>query len=92
VVDANDIDRINEAAEELYSVMDNDLLRGAALLVFANKMDLPNSMTTSTVADKLQLTKKFRTTAWHIQGTVATTGEGLYEGLDWLSATLSKKR
>ena len=25
---------------------------------------------------------------WHVQGTVATKGEGLYEGLDWLSSTL----
>jgi hypothetical protein len=25
---------------------------------------------------------------WHVQGAVATKGEGLYEGLDWLSNTL----
>ena len=25
---------------------------------------------------------------WHVQGAVATRGEGLYEGLDWLSSTL----
>jgi Arf/Sar family protein len=25
---------------------------------------------------------------WHVQGAVATRGEGLYEGLDWLAATL----
>jgi ADP-ribosylation factor protein 1 len=25
---------------------------------------------------------------WHVQGTVATAGDGLYEGLDWLSNTL----
>ena len=26
----------------------------------------------------------------YIQGTCATSGEGLYEGLDWLSAHLEK--
>ncbi|KAL0887737.1 hypothetical protein Bca101_011720 [Brassica carinata] len=25
---------------------------------------------------------------WHIQGTCALRGDGLYEGLDWLSSTL----
>lgn len=27
---------------------------------------------------------------WYIQGTCATQGTGLYEGLDWLSNELSK--
>lgn len=25
---------------------------------------------------------------WHVQGAIATRGEGLYEGLDWLATTL----
>ncbi len=25
---------------------------------------------------------------WHVQGAVATRGEGLYEGLDWLAGVL----
>lgn len=25
---------------------------------------------------------------WHVQGAISTQGEGLYEGLDWLSNTL----
>jgi ADP-ribosylation factor protein 1 len=29
---------------------------------------------------------------WHVQGTVATRGDGLYEGLDWLSSTLTRMR
>ena len=28
---------------------------------------------------------------WYIQATCATSGEGLYEGLDWLSNQLAKK-
>jgi ADP-ribosylation factor 1/2 len=27
---------------------------------------------------------------WHVQGTIATRGDGLYEGLDWLSGTLKE--
>lgn len=91
VVDANDPSRIEEAKQELFAIMDSDELRGAALLVFANKQDLPNSMTTTEIADKLDLVSKFRHTPWHCQGAVAVTGQGLYEGLDWLSSTLGKR-
>lgn len=28
---------------------------------------------------------------WYIQATCATQGQGLYEGLDWLSNELAKK-
>jgi len=28
---------------------------------------------------------------WYIQATCATQGNGLYEGLDWLSQELSKR-
>lgn len=31
-----------------------------------------------------------RNRIWHIQGTCATSGEGLYEGLDWLATTLKE--
>merc|ERR1711894_90954 len=32
-----------------------------------------------------------RNRQWFIQSACATTGDGLYEGLDWLSRTLSSK-
>ncbi|RXG62088.1 ADP-ribosylation factor 4 [Armadillidium vulgare] len=31
-------------------------------------------------------------TQWYIQATCAAQGQGLYEGLDWLSTELSKKK
>lgn len=92
VIDANDRDRIQEAQEELVSLLQNDLLRNVKLLIFANKLDLPNSMSTAEIVDKLELHSKFRTLEWHVQGAVATSGEGLYEGLDWLSATLKRTK
>jgi ADP-ribosylation factor protein 1 len=33
-----------------------------------------------------------KTRKWHVQGTIATRGDGLYEGLDWLSGTLKMMR
>jgi len=97
VVDSNDRDRIDEskeqhnAKEELHRMLAEDELRDAVLLVFANKQDLPNAMKVQEVTERLGL-NKLRNRQWYIQGTSAPTGDGLYEGLDWLSATLSKKK
>ena len=41
VVDSNDRDRVVEAREELQRMLNEDELRDALLLVFANKQDLP---------------------------------------------------
>jgi small GTP-binding protein len=91
VVDANDSSRIEEVKEELYALMSNHFMKDASLLVYANKQDLPNSMTTAEVVDKLELRSKLRNTHWHCQGAVSVSGEGLYEGLDWLSARLNAR-
>merc|ERR1712032_652477 len=90
VVDSNDRDRIEDAREELRRIMNEDEMREAMLLVFANKQDLPNAMTAAEVSEKLGLHNS-RNRRWYIQSACATTGEGLYEGLDWLSRTLSGK-
>ncbi|KAH8309915.1 hypothetical protein KR059_009012 [Drosophila kikkawai] len=70
--------------------LQEDELRDAVLLVFANKQDLPNAMTAAELTDKLRL-NQLKNRHWFIQATCATQGHGLYEGLDWLSAELAKK-
>ena len=92
VVDSNDVDRIEIAREELHSLLNDDELRDAVLLVFANKQDLPNAMAAAKMTDKLGLSglrPSYR--QWYIQACCATTGEGLYDGLEWLSRTLLKR-
>merc|ERR1719274_321728 len=42
VVDSNDRERIGDAREELTHILADDEMRDAAVLVFANKQDLPN--------------------------------------------------
>ncbi|KAF4721962.1 Arf GTPase arf3, partial [Perkinsus olseni] len=85
-----DRDRIDDARQELNRMMEEEELKDAALLVFANKQDLPNAMSAAEVTDKLGL-HQLRHRNWYIQSTCATTGDGLYEGLDWLVKVLSKK-
>ncbi|XP_067930267.1 ADP-ribosylation factor 4 [Watersipora subatra] len=89
VVDSNDRERIEEAKSELERMLNEDDLRDSTLLIFANKQDLPNALSTSELTDKLGL-NNLRNRKWFIQATCATQGTGLYEGLDWLSATLSQ--
>merc|ERR1711874_586737 len=43
VVDSNDRERIGEARDELNKTLNEDEMRDAILLVFANKQDLPNA-------------------------------------------------
>ncbi|XP_004298268.1 PREDICTED: ADP-ribosylation factor 2-like [Fragaria vesca subsp. vesca] len=91
VVDSNDRDRAVEARDEVHRMLNEDELRDAVLLVFANKQDLPNAMNADEITDKLGL-HSLRQRHWYIQSTCATSGEGLYEGLDWLSNNIANKK
>jgi hypothetical protein len=53
--------------------------------------DLPNAMNAAEITDKLGL-HILRNREWYIQATCATSGDGLYEGLDWLSARLKNTK
>lgn len=90
VVDSNDRERVLEARDELHRMVNEDTLRDSTLLVFANKQDLPNAMSVSEITDQLSL-HSLRQRRWYIQSTCATAGQGLYEGLDWLSSNISSK-
>merc|ERR1711865_783486 len=53
------------------------------------KQELPKAKTAAEITEKLGLTS-LHSRKWYIQPCCATTGDGLYEGLDWLSTTLTK--
>lgn len=91
VVDSNDRERMDEAHGEMEKMLQEDELREAKLLVFANKQDLPNALSVLQIQEKLQL-NNLRGRKWYIQSTCATQGTGLYEGLDWLSNELESSK
>ena len=91
VVDSNDRERIEENREELHKMLAEEELRDAVLLVFANKQDLPGALTCPEITDKLGL-HTIRGRTWFIQSTCAVRGDGLYEGLDWLSKSVTNSR
>ena len=95
VVDSNDRERLDgddytSTKEELHKALTEDELRDAPLLVFANKQDLPNSMKVQEITERLGL-NKLRNRQWFIQGCCATSGDGLYEGLEWLSEAIKRQ-
>eukprot|EP01023_Acetabularia_acetabulum_P068733 TRINITY_DN979_c0_g1_i1.p2 TRINITY_DN979_c0_g1~~TRINITY_DN979_c0_g1_i1.p2 ORF type:complete len:192 (-),score=31.85 TRINITY_DN979_c0_g1_i1:289-864(-) len=89
VVDSFDRERITRATSEFKSIIDDPLMRNSAILVFANKQDMKGALSTAEVCENLGL-PELRGRKWHVQGSIATRGEGLYEGLDWLSNTLKQ--
>mgnify|MGYP000854673683 FL=1 len=91
VVDSSDRERIEIAKEELQRLLNEVGLKDSTLLIFANKQDLSGAMSSTEVAEKLDLVT-VNDREWYIQGTCAMTGDGLYEGLDWLSKAVSKKK
>ena len=91
VVDSIDRDRIEDAREELHRLVNEELLKEAVVLVLANKQDLPGAMTTEEITEKLELCS-IRGRNWLIQGCSAIHGEGLFEGLEWISTAIYEKK
>ena len=83
VLDSTDSERMEEAHEELFELLHSDELRGVPLLVLANKQDMGGAKTVQEVIVALKLTD-IKDREWLCQGCCAATGEGLYEGLDWM--------
>lgn len=89
VIDSADTDRIELASEELSKMMNEPELENACVLVYANKQDLNSVMTPSEISQKLGM-EKLKNRKWLVQGSSATKGEGITEGLDWLANVLIK--
>ncbi|KAG2308260.1 hypothetical protein Bca52824_028008 [Brassica carinata] len=87
VVDSSDTDRIGVAKEEFHAILEEEELKSAVVLIFANKQDLPGALDDAAVTEALEL-HKIKSRQWAIFKTCAVKGEGLFEGLDWLSNTL----
>eukprot|EP01090_Pellita_catalonica_P018377 TRINITY_DN5913_c0_g1_i1.p1 TRINITY_DN5913_c0_g1~~TRINITY_DN5913_c0_g1_i1.p1 ORF type:complete len:183 (-),score=39.27 TRINITY_DN5913_c0_g1_i1:50-598(-) len=87
VVDSADTERLQEARDELHKTLKSDLLQNVPLLVLANKQDLERSRTPAQITQALGLSS-IRDRKWHVQGSCAVSGDGLVEGMDFLSAAV----
>lgn len=121
VVDSADLDRLQEATEELQKLINDEQLINrqhlqngsggnggsgigngggtgggsggnscsgdVVLLVFANKQDLDGAIGVQQMTEQLGL-YEVKHVNWYVQPCAAVTGEGLYEGLEWLSRNI----
>ncbi|KAL1742871.1 ADP-ribosylation factor family-domain-containing protein [Schizophyllum fasciatum] len=83
VVDSGDRMRMEDCKQELHSMLTEDRLSGASLLIFANKQDLPGSLSSAEISQAIDL-PSIRSHSWKIQPCSAVTGENLVQGLDWV--------
>lgn len=89
VVDSSDNRRLEESAMELRDLLAEDKLANVPLLVFANKQDLSTAVQdTSELLEAMGLDRDGHFAGertWTIVACSAKSGEGLQEGLDWLT-------
>ncbi|KAG5891568.1 hypothetical protein JTB14_015835 [Gonioctena quinquepunctata] len=90
VVDCADKKRLEETGIELYELLGDDKLRNVPLLVYANKQDLPDSLSAAELAKTLGL-PTIKNRAWQIQACSATQGIGVREGMEWVCKSIKKK-
>jgi len=83
VVDSADRMRLNDCKRELHALLVEERLAGATLLVFANKQDLPGSLTAKEIREAMDL-DSIKTHHWLIQDCSAVTGDNLLNGMDWV--------
>lgn len=57
VVDSSDTERIATSKQEFHAILEEEELKDAAVLVFANKQDLPGALSDAQVTEGLGLHK-----------------------------------
>ncbi|XP_064604249.1 E3 ubiquitin-protein ligase TRIM23-like [Liolophura sinensis] len=85
VVDSSNRARLQEAHNELAKLVQEKELKEASLLIFANKQDVESCVSIEDLTREFNLFKLCCNRSWHIQACDATSGYGLYDGLEWFS-------
>ncbi|KAG2414758.1 hypothetical protein HFD88_005946 [Aspergillus terreus] len=83
VVDSTNLNRLDDAAFELRSLLDLEGMRdvcAAPLLVFANKQDLQGAKTPEEISEALKL-EEFRDREWKTIACSAVDGSGIAEAM-----------
>ncbi|KKF95392.1 ADP-ribosylation factor-like protein 1 [Ceratocystis platani] len=71
-------------------MLQEDELKEASLLVFANKQDQPGAKGAADISEALRLSE-LRDRNWTIVGCSAIDGSGVNEGMDWLVSTIAQE-
>eukprot|EP00768_Dysnectes_brevis_P008184 gnl/Dysnectes_brevis/725_a798_3477.p1 GENE.gnl/Dysnectes_brevis/725_a798_3477~~gnl/Dysnectes_brevis/725_a798_3477.p1 ORF type:complete len:196 (+),score=53.61 gnl/Dysnectes_brevis/725_a798_3477:47-634(+) len=82
--------RKTESQAALEGVLSSPDLEGVPLLVLANKQDIEGAATQADIAQFLGL-GEVRGHQWKVMETCALTGQGLMEGMKWLSGAMQAR-
>lgn len=88
VVDSADARRLADTARELRTLLAEERLAGASLLVLANKQDVAGALSPERVQQELGL-DGLKGRHWRCAGCSAVAGEGLRDAFLWLVADVA---
>lgn len=91
VVDAACTLRFEDSKSALEKVLRHEDLRGAPLLILANKQDLAEAVSADELARYLDL-KKLDERAYTFEGVSAYDGTGVKESVDWLVEVMERSK
>lgn len=77
--------------EELYKMLAHEDFRKAAALIFANKQNMKGCIMAAEISKYLTLSS-IEDHPWHIQACCALTGEGLCQGLEWMTSRIGERQ
>eukprot|EP00116_Pleurobrachia_bachei_P015537 sb/3475799/ len=75
VIDSSDTERLTIAKDELYKMLKHEDLKKSSLLIYANKQDIKDCMSSTQISQTLNL-KSIKDHPYHIQPCCALSGEG----------------
>ena len=87
VIDSQDENNYEESKAQFHKILKNSTLKNATILIYANKQDLQGAKSINDIIRDYEL-DKIKNHSWQIQPCSALRGEGLIEGLKWLSEQL----
>ena len=90
MVDSSNIEKIHVARDEIQGLMKADDTKGVSFLILSNKKKEELAMSLPQMVEEFRLWK-MKGIEWYIQNICAETGEGLADGLNWLSQAIDKK-
>ena len=90
VIDSADDSQVQTSKAEFLTMLVHNELKDAVILIFANKADMPTARDPGELTEIYGL-NEIHEHEWKIQPCCALTGDGLADGLDWLSAKLSER-
>lgn len=89
VIDSSDKDRYREAIEILCETLSEAELDGDPILILANKQDLHEVMSREEILSDLMTKDYLKRRKWEVFPVSGLQGDGLTEGLDWLTSVLT---